>query len=139
MKVIPAHTGNTSYSSGARVCGAWGCKFTTREGKPHCPEHVQLNPHASRVLQDIAQRAAEDALVAKGDTPAEGCNIRGLTAQAILQKLDEHGTRTRARICRDLSLAREVLDGYATALVKRGLIVEGKTQRGSVTLSLHRP
>jgi len=139
MRIEDRHEGATAYQSNTRACELQGCPNVTREGKPFCPEHVDLNPHALRVTQEIAQREAEDAIVAKGDTPVSGYNVRGLTAQAILQDLIEHGTRTKARICRELSLERSVLDGYVEALVEKGLIAEGLTQRGSETLSLRRP
>jgi len=138
MKLLPRHTGSTSYTSGARTCGDLGCTKATREGKPYCPDHVGKNSHANRVLQDIAKRTAEDQAVAAGITPVAGYNIRGITARAILQQLDEFGVRTKARLCRELTLERGVLDGYVKALLKRGLVVEGVNKRGVETLRLRR-
>ena len=128
-----------SYRSGARTCERQGCHQSTREGKPFCSEHVGLNPYALRIAQEIVKRDSEDAVVAAGNTPASGYNVQGLTAQAILQHLVEHGTRTKARLCRELILERKVLDGYVEALIKKGIVSEGMTRRGAATLILLNP
>lgn len=139
MRLADRHQGPTAYQSSARTCEAPGCRMNTREGKPYCLDHVELNPHAKQVTQEIAQKEAEDSVAANGGTPASGYNTRGITASAILQHLAEHGTRTKARLCRELVLERKVLDGYAEVLIRNGLLEAGTTQRGNETLSLPRP
>lgn len=137
MKVIASHYGNTSYSAGVRSCGAYNCVKSTREGKPYCPKHYELNSYADKVLKEIAKKVAEDAVVLDKSTAPSDYNIDGITARSVLQKLKEVGTRTRAKLCRELSVKPKVLDGYTKALVRAKLVVEGRTNRGGGTLSLH--
>lgn len=120
------------------ACGFTGCSHGTREGKPFCPEHVELNEHAKKVLAHISARELEDAKVVDAKTKIKDYNVRGITARSIVQHLAEHGTRTKERLCRELGLERPVLDAYSEALIKRGLIHLGKTGRGSETLALIR-
>jgi len=138
MKVIDPHYGATSYTAGPRSCEARNCAASTREGKPYCPKHYKLNSYADKVLKEIAQREAEDAVVLDQTTPSASYSIAGITPRSILQKLNEVGTRTRAKLCKELALDRRVLDGYAEALIRENLVVEGRTARGGETLSLHR-
>jgi len=98
----------------------------------------EYNTHASQVLKEIATREAEDELVLRHDTPVSGYNISGITAQSIIQQLAEHGTRTAARLCRELSIDREVLDCYVEALVEQGCVTLGRTNRRNLTLTLRR-
>jgi len=138
MRIVNTHEGSGSSASGTTTCASQSCTAVTREGKPFCPVHVEDNPHAEWVVKQISDRAEEDAVVARGDTPVSGYNIKGLTSQAILQQLSEYGTRTKPRLCRELTLDRAVLDGYVEALLNRGLVVEGMTNRGTETLALRR-
>ena len=134
MRIITTE-GSASISC-SRECEAVKCHETTREGKPFCPEHVELNPHAHRVAQEIARREREDRCVARGETSVEQMNTSGITAAAIMQCLGEKGTRTKARICRELNIESAVLDGYVEALSRKNLVVVGTTIRGNETLTL---
>lgn len=136
MRVADRNEGNASYHSQTRRCAARDCPGSTREGKPFCSEHVGLNSYASEVMQKIAQRDAEDALALSPNTAPEDYNVAGVTAQSILQQLEERGTRTKERLCRELGLDRELVDAYADALIMRGLVRIGRTGRGCETLSL---
>lgn len=133
---VADHDYVTPYRSNTRTCEATGCKLATRESKPYCPEHVGMNAHAMLVLQRIAEREAEDERVRKGKARVETYNIDGITAQEIVQNLYEHGPRTRERLCRELSIDREILDGYAQALITAKRVFIGRTVRGSETLIL---
>lgn len=136
MRVVEKSPTSGSYRSGSRACEARGCAASTREGKAFCPEHVGLNRYAMKVMREIAEREAEDAAVLKTRTPISDYNTQGITAQAILQCLRENGTRTRARLCRELNIERPLLDAYAKALIREGLVHEGRTNRGGETLAL---
>jgi predicted transcriptional regulator len=136
MRIIERILDQPSSMVNNRICEAEGCLDSTRDGKPYCPDHVEMNPHAKRVAQEIARRKKEDDQVREGELSVSEFNIHGITARSILQHLREHGTRTKERLCRELNLEREVLDGYAQALIMKGLIHPGRTNRGSVTLSL---
>jgi hypothetical protein len=139
MRIADRHEEMTRGSSRTRVCEAKGCSQTTREGKPYCSEHVELNPQAALIMATLARQEIDDSYVTRPGTPVSRYNIKGITAQAILQQLGEHGTRTYARLRRELTLDEDVLDGYAEALIREGLVVKGKTQRGNPTLALALP
>jgi len=139
MRVADIDSGPSTHRAQTRVCGYAGCHHGTREGKPFCSEHVGLNEHAQKVLAQIALREAEDARVTDVMTKVKDYNVRGITARSIVQNLAEHGVRTKERLCRELNLERPVLDGYAKALINRGLLHLGRTGRGSETLSLTPP
>lgn len=127
-------TGRTSQHS--RRCGDSGCNEATREGKPFCSKHVTRNDYATHVLQEIADREAEDAAVLKPRTPLSAYNLRGITAQSIIQSLREHGPRTKARLCRELNVERALVDAYARALIRAKIIRLGHTSRGNEVLEL---
>lgn len=137
MKVVIPERINSSLSN-TRTCSEDDCKSATREGKPYCPEHVELNPHSRIVVAEIARRQAEDERIRLGKTEPGDVNLSGITAKEILQNLDDHGPRTIQRLCRELSIGAPVLNGYVEALGDRGLIVIGRTSRGSVMVSLRK-
>lgn len=139
MRLTDSRGEPTVYKLGPRACGVKSCPDPTRDGKPFCPEHVHLNPHGGRVTAEIAARAAEDALVRTGRTPASRYNLGGITAQSILRHLSEYGVRTRARVCMELRIDEVVFDGYLKALVKRKMVRLETTKRGKETLSLVHP
>ena len=140
MRILDRILEQSTTPSIGRLCEYPGCLLTTRDGKPYCPEHVEENPYAKRVTEEIARRKRDDDRARKPKAPISSFNIEGITAQSILQHLGEHGTRTRERLCRELALEFDVLDGYIRALLKKDLIYLGRTHRGNVTLSLrHRP
>lgn len=136
MRVVDRHDGNLAYRSQVRQCQSPECARHTREGKPYCPKHVGMNSYAAEVMGRIAEREAEDAYVLRPNTKPETYNTEGETARSILQHLEDRGTRTKERICRELGLDRNVVDAYTDALVIRGLVRLGRTGRGSETLSL---
>jgi hypothetical protein len=140
MKVAENYSFPSSSSrSPVTHCEVRSCGLYTREGKPFCPDHVDMNSYAMRVLRSIERRSAEDLAVSLGKTPVSKCNINGITARAILQNLSENGPRTKIRLCRDLAVDISVVEGYAKALIKRKLVVAGKTGRGIATLVLVKP
>lgn len=131
MRVATAHTGSGARGEAVR-CDVPGCSSSTREGKPYCSEHVDYNPYVSRLLDQIAERDKEDEAARSGKT----LNVRGITAQSIIQHLAEHGPRTRERLCKELQIDMDVLDGYTRAMVRKKMVRRGRTRRGSVTLEL---
>ncbi len=36
-----------------QVCQAEGCEASTRDSKPFCPDHVELNPYARRIAEQL--------------------------------------------------------------------------------------
>jgi hypothetical protein len=137
MKVVlPARV--KSSLSNTRSCSADECVLATREGKPYCPEHVELNPYSRRVAADIRRRADEDDRIRQGLTAPTDVNLRGITAQEILQNLVDHGARTKQRLCRELNLEISVIDVYIDALLAHNIITLSLTTRGSTMVSLRR-
>lgn len=126
--------GNNTSLTGTRGCHSSGCSHTTREGKPYCPDHVGQHPYVQEILSALEERRAEDDKVrARG---ARAVNLKGLTAKEILLHLTLHGSRTIERLSRELQIDNEVLLGYVRALVKRGVIDLGRTNRGSTVVKL---
>ena len=136
MRVADMSTENMTYRPQTHDCEAPGCLGKTREGKAYCSEHVEMNTYASKVIEAIARRDAEDALVVRANSRPKDYNVDGVTARSILQQLEESGTRTKKRLCLELHLEPGVLDAYTTALVKKGLVRLGRTNRGGETLTL---
>jgi len=137
MRIVIPERINSGLSN-TRTCSENDCAKATREGKPYCPDHVELNPHSRIVVAEIARRQEEDEQIRLGKTEVVDVNLAGITAKEILQNLDDHGPRTTQRLCRELSIEPTVINGYIEALGKRGLISIGKTSRGSVMVSLQR-
>ena len=128
------HLGFRSQSSTTRFCDADGCYQTTREGKPFCPDHVELHPYVQSILSTLAEREAEEEKVRQRGSRA--VDVAGLTARELVLHLSLHGARTVERLSRELQLDAKVLDGYVGALVKRGVVALGRTNRGSTVVRL---
>jgi predicted transcriptional regulator len=128
--VIPE---GTSTRLGPRYCEHKGCVSHTRESKPFCTDHNDLNPHARRVIEELQRREVDDERAQKG---RRGINVDGVTAVEILQNVAEHGPRTKERLCRELNLDVPVLDGYVEALRRAGKIRLTLSRRGSEVVTL---
>lgn len=122
-----------SSRTGPNFCEFDGCKETTREGKPYCSNHVELNLYASEVVAHLERRAQEDG---RARRQVRGINTGGVTATELLQNIADHGPRTKERLCRELNIDRAALDGYVEALRVKGLVTVGLTKRGSETVDL---
>lgn len=118
---------------GPRHCEAPGCPHTTREGKPFCTDHVEMNPHAKKVVVGLTQQEKDDERAARSRRKV---NTNGITATSVLQNVSYYGPRTKERLCRELNVDMDVLDGYVQALLKEGKISLGQTRRGSEVVSL---
>jgi len=132
-KAIGSNSGRRP-SATSRLCETSGCLRATREGKPHCPEHVSENPYVRNILSTLAEREAEEAKVRSRGSRA--VNTSGLTARELLLHLQLHGARTVERLSRELQLEVDVLRGYVRALSKKGVIDLSKTGRGSTVVRL---
>ena len=87
-----------------------------------------------RILSVVAAREAEGAQVRERGPRA--VNPQGLTARELVLHLSLHGARTVERLSRELQLDAKVLDGYVGALVHRGVVALGRTNRGSTVVRL---
>lgn len=117
-----------------RLCRSTGCDQTTREGKPFCPDHVEHHPYVQEILGTLAEREAEEERVRTAGAPA--VDPSGLTARELVLHLSLHGARTVERLARELQLDPTIVDGYVSALVDRGFIALGRTNRGSTVVQL---
>lgn len=124
----------SSPSSTTRTCDVRGCVQTTREGKPYCPDHVEQHPYVQNILSILAEREAEEEKVRQRG--ARAVDPQGLTARELVLHLSLHGARTVERLSRELQLDSKVLDGYVGALVRRGVVALGRTNRGSTVVRL---
>lgn len=128
------HLSLRSTSSTTRFCDVPGCTQTTREGKPYCPDHVDHHPYVQSILSMLADRESEEERVRQRGFKA--VNPSGLTARELVLHLSLHGARTVERLSRELQLDTKVLDGYVGALVRKGVIALGRTNRGSTVVRL---
>lgn len=110
------------------------CTQTTREGKPFCPDHVEKNAYVQNVLNTLAEREEEEEKVRRRGSRA--VNPEGITAREIVLHLSLHGARTLERLSREMNMDARVLDGYVGAMVRRGVISLGRTNRGSTVVKL---
>ncbi len=123
-------------SATTRFCDISGCTQTTREWKPFCPDHVERHPYVQSILSTLAEREDEEEKVRQRGPKA--VNPTGLTAKELVLHLSLHGARTVERLSRELQLDSKVLDGYVGALVRRGVVALGRTNRGSTVVRLAR-
>ena len=128
------HLSRGTTSSTTRFCDVSGCQQTTREGKPYCPDHVDHHPYVQSILGMLADREQEEERVRQRGFKA--VNPQGLTARELVLHLSLHGARTVERLSRELQLDTKVLDGYVGALVRKGVIALGRTNRGSTVVRL---
>jgi len=116
---------STMCETQAGKCWTQGCRVRTREGKPYCPEHFFLNPHASKVLGELAEAA--------GELDARVVNPHGALAEMVMVKLNEYsGMASLDRMVRDTPLDRAQVTRVFAALKKAGMIKLSKTNRGKV-------
>jgi hypothetical protein len=130
------HLSLRNSSSTTRFCDVVECTQTTREGKPYCPDHVDQHPYVQAILSTLAEREDEEEKVRQRGSKA--VNPIGLTAKELVLHLSLHGARTVERLSRELQLDTKVLDGYVGALVRRGVVALGRTNRGSTVVRLAR-
>ncbi len=121
-------------TAATRFCKELGCEQTTREGKPYCPDHVENHPYVQEILDTLAAREAEERQVRSQG--ARAVDPRGLTAKELVLHLSLHGARTLERLSRELQLDPRIVDGYVSALVERGVVTLGRTNRGSTVVRL---
>jgi hypothetical protein len=114
-------------------CEEPGCNRTTREGKPYCSHHVERLEYVARLIEERKRREAEAAAVAKGRRRADPCSV---IAKEMLVQLRVHGPRTAARLSRTLNEDFDVVQRYARALKRAGVVSLSYTRRGSMTLHL---
>lgn len=126
--------GPIAHSGGPVLCETPGCPERTREGKPHCPEHLEDLPYVRGILDRLAERNAELERVDKNGWRA--VELDGITATEITEYLRVYGERTLARIRREhLSKHPErVAQAYAEALAKAKRVTLGRTSRGNLCL-----
>lgn len=118
-----------------RTCKHRFCDETTREGKPYCSDHVEDHEYVRDILDVIEKQQAEHKAVMR-----RGCRAikeDSLTLHEIIQLLQQRGKRTLERISRDMNLDGDLVKKYADYLIKKGRVTEGRTTRGSITLTFN--
>ena len=125
---------DTNSTSTRPVCDVGGCFNSTREGKPYCPEHVDQHPYVQAILGILQQREDEENLVRRRGSAA--VDPGGLTAKELVLHLSLHGSRTVERLSREFQLETRVMQGYVNALKVQGVLVTGRTTRGSTVVRL---
>lgn len=124
----------TSKTTTTRCCETEGCMKTTREGKPHCPDHVEHHAYVQSILEVLTAREDERERVRQFG-PGE-VDLSGLTASELVLHLSLHGSRTVERLSREFQLDSKVIHNYVDALRTDGQVVLGRTTRGSTVVRL---
>lgn len=128
-------THHSGHSHGTiRSCRHANCGQSTREGKPFCPDHVDQHSYVQEILKILEEREAEEERV-RQEGP-EAVNLTGLTAQELMLHLSQHGSRTVERLSREFQLEAPVMHNYVSALLGEGLVIVGRTTRGSTVVRL---
>jgi len=112
------------------------CGGGTREGKPYCPEHVDEHDYVKDILQILADQEEEHKNISKRGIRA--IKDGSLTVTEIGKLLANRGVTTVNRVSREMNLDLETTKVYARYLVKKDLVISGKTNRGNETLALPR-
>jgi hypothetical protein len=128
-----SHRGNHGHGT-IRTCRVAPCAQSTREGKPFCPDHVDQHSYVQEILRILEERKAEEDRVRNGGP--EAVNLKGLTARELMVHLMQHGSRTVERLSREFQLEAPVMHDYVSALHTQGLVVVGRTTRGSTVVRL---
>lgn len=120
--------------SQARTCDAAACTQTTREGKPYCPDHVDLHPYVQDLISNLSTKdEQDDAVKSKGPRAVK---LDSITVQELLLHLELNGPRTEERLVRELNLDLKTVSGYVQALRRKQLVTTGYTKRGSMVVKL---
>ena len=119
------------YVSRVRTCSASGCESSTREGKPYCPDHVELHPYVAGVIATRKDREKELKDLAKNRMIREDSPL----FNEVLIHITNYGTKTVERLSRDLMIDVVILKKLVRTLKRKGIINIGRTKRGSTTVS----
>lgn len=121
--------GRDSNKPRCKVCGG-----ATREGKPFCSEHIEQSPYLQRLQQQIADKEAEEELVAQKGAAKVSSDSE--TVREIRNLLETTGPRTLEAISKETQLDAAALKGYISHMKKRGEIQTRYNRRGSVVAKL---
>lgn len=118
-----------------RGCEALGCSRATREGKPYCPRHLELNPYVGNVLAGIEAMVEEAEEVRRRGARAK--NARGPLGRELLVKLrDAGGSATLDRLARNLNVEARVVRLLLWALQREGELTLSRGDRGQRVATL---
>ncbi len=134
MRTQPTHQGNHSTHGTIRTCRVDPCAQSAREGKPFWPHHLAQHSYVQEILKILEERKAEEDRV-RAEGP-EAVNLSGLTARELMVHLSQHGSRTVERLSREFQLEAPVMHDYVSALHGQGLVIVGRTTRGSTVVRL---
>ena len=115
-------------------CESNGCENTTRENKPHCPEHLEEIEYVHNILHVLRQQGVEHERVISQGTRA--IKKDSLTVREIILVLSLNGEKTLNYLGRCLQLSEDVLKVYAQYMVTKRIARSHTTHRGSKTLLL---
>ena len=109
-------------TSDAKTCGAPDCFLTSSQGKPYCPLHTGMNPHALAVVQMIADREDEILRTSKGrNGTVDGFLWREIRGYLIVKQFGSPGSMAHA-----LELRKQPVAAVLRAAAKAGFIASNK-------------
>lgn len=108
----------------------------TREAKPFCSEHLGEHPYVQELRHKLKlmDREAEQIKL-RG---ASAAKPDGLLAGELMIRLvcDHGGSASVDRLSREVQRKRPVVAAIFLALAKRGTVVMGRTQRGTIIITV---
>jgi len=109
---------------------------STREGKPYCPEHIELHPYVGEVLDQLAAIDAEEHRIKR--LGIAGVDLQGVLAKEAMIKLvcDYGGSGTVERISGELRRHPLVVSLIFVRLAKCGVVTIRRTKRGSIVVAV---
>jgi hypothetical protein len=96
------------------ACAVSGCANATTAGKPHCIDHLELQPYVKELMAKLARRERPETLDEAG------------TAEVIVEHLELHGAATLGRLAREVRVQVRRLAPCVAALERAGIV---ETQR----------
>ena len=105
---------------------------STREGKPFCPDHVEMHPYVQEVVAFRKLRDAEIVRIADGRQVADD----SLLFKEIIIHITNLGSKTVERLACDLMIDIEAIKKLIKAMKRQKLIKIGRSKRGSTVVRL---
>jgi hypothetical protein len=114
------------------VCRIAGCHEKVTQRKPYCIKHLDKLPYVQHLMEMEALRDREEEL-AKTKNGAKKIDINSSRSKEILIQLAVKGAKSPERLAILIETEPDVIESYATALEKHGLVESMKlgSRRGS--------
>lgn len=103
------------------TCNVQGCNQVTNHLKPVCQNHIMFMPAAKRIRAELDYRAKEERW-AGSKKHRKKVDPRGTRATDLRLVIAQKGVVTISKLCMDVDLPRNVVEGYLDVMERAGLI-----------------